>query len=165
MAESAESNQETSTTNFQRSLNQKYEEALTECDRSIQRFKYIADKDKRRFTLLKKFSISLTLVVTLLSALAASKRLGDRGWIVPAVSGLAALSTTLLSQTTSQKTWINSRDVQQRLQVEKFLYLQTSGNYPQMSEEEKVCHFSNQVMEIWSEGHETWGQAVSDKKK
>jgi hypothetical protein len=59
VAESADSNQETSTTDFQRSLKQKHEEALIECDRLIQRFKYIADKDKRRFTLLKQFSISL----------------------------------------------------------------------------------------------------------
>lgn len=154
-----------SVTNFHRSLHQKHEEALKECDRLIDRFKYIADKDKRRFMLLKQLSISLTLTVTLLSALAASKKLGDWEWIVPATSGLAALSTTLLSQATSQKTWINSRNIQQKLQVEKFLYFQASGRYLQMSEEEKICHFSNQVMEIWSEGHENWGQSVSDRKK
>jgi hypothetical protein len=74
VAQSADSNQENSTIDFQRSLKQKHEEALIECERLIQRFKYIADKDKRRFTLLKQFSISLTLVVTLLSALAASRR-------------------------------------------------------------------------------------------
>lgn len=150
---------------FHRSPNQKHEEALKECDRLIERFKYLADKDKRRFMLLKQLSISLTLTVTLLSALAASRKLGDWEWIVPTTSGLAAISTTLLSQATSQKTWVNSRNVQQKLQVEKFLYLQASGNYLEMGEEEKISHFSNRVMEIWSEGHENWGQTVSDRKK
>lgn len=150
---------------FQRSLAQKHTEALKECDRLIQRFKYIADSDKQRFIRLNQASVVLTFVVTILSTLAASKQLGVWEWGVPIISALAALSTTLLSQTTSQKTWVNARNVQQKLQSEKFLYLQNAGSYFQLDEEEKIRQFSDRVMEIWSEGHQNWGQSASEKKK
>jgi hypothetical protein len=150
---------------LQRSLVQKHTEALKECDRLIQRFKFIADTDKRRFTRLNQGSVLLTFVVTILSTLAASQKLGMWEWVVPIMSALAALSTTLLSQTSSQKTWINARNTQQKLQAEKFLYLQGSGNYFEIEEGEKNRQFSDRVMEIWSAGHQTWGQFASEKKK
>lgn len=150
---------------LQRSLVQKHTEALKECDRLIQRFKYIADTDKRRFTHLNQVSVLLTFVVTILSTLAASKQLGVWEWVVPIISALAALSTTLLSQTTAQKTWINARNTQQKLQSEKFLYLQEAGNYFKLEEGEKIRQFSDRVMEIWSEGHQTWGKSALEKKK
>ncbi|MBW4420339.1 MAG: DUF4231 domain-containing protein [Myxacorys californica WJT36-NPBG1] len=156
---------ETPTDDFQRSLIQKHTEALEECDRLIQRFKHIADSDKRRFTRLNQASVLLTFVVTILSTLAASKQLGVWEWIVPIISALAALSTTLLSQNTSQKTWVNARNVQQKLQSEKFLYLQDAGDYFKLEGEEKTRRFSDRVMEIWSEGHQNWGQSASEKKK
>lgn len=149
----------------QRALPEKQKEALNECERLIQHFSEEASEHKHHFKQLKQLSISLTLTVTLLSALAASKKLGEWDWIVPTISGLAALSTTLLSQTHSQKTWVHSRSVQQRLQVEKFLYLQDAGNYSQLNSEDKTRHFSARIMGIWSEGHETWGQTVSQQKK
>jgi hypothetical protein len=97
--------------------------------------------------------------------LAASKQLGVWEWIVPIISALAALSTTLLSQTTFQKTWVNARNVQQKLQSEKFLYLQDAGDYFKLETDEKTRRFSDRVMEIWSEGHQNWGQSASEKKK
>lgn len=156
---------ETPASDLQRSLVQKHTEALRECDRLIQRFKYIADSDKQRFTRLNRASVLLTFVVTILSTLAASKQLGLWEWIVPCISALATLSTTLLSQTTSQKTWVNARNVQQKLQSEKFLYLQEAGNYFQLNEEERIRQFSDRVMAIWSEGHQNWGQSASENKK
>lgn len=155
----------TSDDDFQRSLVQKHTEALKECDRLLQRFKYIADVDKRRFKRLNQASVLLTFVVTILSTLAASKQLGLWEWIVPIISALAALSTTLLSQTTAQTTWVNARNVQQKLQSEKFLYLQGAGSYFQLDEEEKIRQFSDLVMGIWTEGHHNWGQSASEKKK
>lgn len=150
---------------FQRSLVQKHTEALEECDRLIQRFKHIADSNKQRFARLNQASVLLTFAVTILSTLAASKQLGAWEWVVPIISALAALSTTLLSQNTSQKTWVNARNVQQRLQSEKFLYLQDAGEYFELEREEKTRRFSDRVMEIWSEGHQNWWQSASEKKK
>jgi hypothetical protein len=112
----------------QRLLPEKRHEALNECERLIQHFSKEASEHKRNFEPLKRLSISLILVVAVLSTLSASKKLDEWEWIVPLISGLAALSTTLLSQTNSQKTWVHSRNVQQSLQVEKFLYLQDAGS-------------------------------------
>ena len=84
---------------------------------------------------------------------------------MPVFSAFAALTTTLLSQNTSQKTWVNARNVQQKLQTEDFLYMQGAGSYFQGDEEEKIRQFSDRVMEIWSEGHPNWGHSASGKKK
>jgi hypothetical protein len=165
MADSEIDDKQAPVDTFHRSLIQKHTEALQECDRLIQRFKHIADTDKRRFTRLSQSSVVLTLVVTLLSTLAASKQLSAWEWIVPVFSVFAALTTTLLSQNTSQKTWVNARNVQQKLQTEKFLYMQGAGSYFQVDEEEKIRQFSDRVMEVWSEGHQNWGHSASGKKK
>lgn len=153
------------TPSLPRSLPQKQSEALGECDRLIAHFKSQASEHKRNFKRLKQLSISLTLFVTLLAALSAGKKLGDWEWVVPVMSGFSALSTTLLSQTNAQRTWVQSRSIQQRLTVEKFLYLQDAGSYTSLEDSEKIRHFSNRVMEIWSEGHEGWGQTISQQTK
>jgi len=64
--------------------------------------------------------IALAVCTSVLSALSASKVLGQLDWITLAISGLATLSTTLLSQTSSQETtrnhkkpqkmWVQSQD-------------------------------------------------------
>lgn len=169
LAYSAEKQTEKNSSEYsQRALPEMQKEALNECERLIQHFRKEASEHKRRFKHLKFLSISLTFIVTLLSALAATnatKEWPQLDWIVPAIAGLATLCTTLLGQTHSQKIWVHSRSVQQRLQVEKFLYLQDAGNYSQLNNEEKIRHFSERIMGIWSEGHETWGQTVSEQKK
>lgn len=146
-------------------LIERQKEALNECDRLIKHFDKEANEHKSNFKRLKKLSILLTLVVTFLSALTASGKLEHWEWIVPVVSSISALSTTLLTQTNSHKTWINSRNVGQKLRVEKFIYLQDSGQYTQLNEEDKVRFFSQRIMEIWSAGHETWGQNILEQKK
>lgn len=52
---------------------------------------------------------ALAVCTSVLSALSASKVLGQLDWIVLAISGLATLSTTLLSQTSSQETTKNHK--------------------------------------------------------
>ncbi|MEH1968193.1 MULTISPECIES: DUF4231 domain-containing protein [unclassified Nostoc] len=152
-----------STDIFPRRLSQKQKESLDECERLIQHFKKEALQHKRWFQGLKYSSIFLAATVTILSAIAASKKIEQLNWAVPVISGLATLSTTLLTQTASQKVWVHSRGVEQKLQVEKFLYLQAAGVYSQIAnEEEKICQFSNRIMEIWSQGHETWENNVAD---
>lgn len=144
-------------------LHQRQQDALAECDRLINHFQKEARQHKRGFQRLRFFGISLAILTTVLSALAASQQLGEYEWAVPAVSGLATLFTTLLSQTSAQKIWIRSRSVQQNLQTEKFLYLQSAGEYAAMtSEEDQIRHFSRRVMEIWSEGHKHWEQNVAN---
>jgi Protein of unknown function (DUF4231) len=149
-----------------RHLSQKQKESLDECERLIQHFKDEALQHKRWFQGLKYSTVFLAATVTILSTIAASKKIEQLTWAVPVISGLATLSTTLLTQTASQKVWVHSRGVEQKLQVEKFLYLQAAGVYSQITnEEEKICQFSNRIMEIWSQGHETWENNVADAIK
>jgi hypothetical protein len=142
-------------------LHQRQQDALAECDRLITHFQKEANQHKRGWQRLRFCGITLSILTTVLSALAASQQLGREEWVVPAVSGLATLFMTLLSQTNAQKVWIRSRSVQQKLHTEKFLYMQSAGEYASMANEEsQIRHFSRRVMEIWSEGHKTWEQSL-----
>lgn len=142
-------------------LHQRQQDALKECDRLITQFQKDATQHKRGFQRLRFFGIGLAILTTVLSMLAASQQLGQYEWAVPAVSGLATLLTTLLSQTNAQRIWVRSRWVQQTLHTEKFLYLQSAGDYAEMpDEEDQIRHFSGRVMKIWAEGHKNWEQNV-----
>ncbi|MBD2102838.1 DUF4231 domain-containing protein [Leptolyngbya sp. FACHB-261] len=143
----------------------KQKEALDQCDHLIKNFAARADRNKLSYKRLQFISIALSISTTILSALSASKKLDQLDWTVPALSGLATLATTFLSQTNSQKMWVHSRSVAQRLQVEKFLYLQESGEYESLSnEDQRLKLFSKRVMNIWSEAQESWSQNVSSAK-
>jgi hypothetical protein len=134
-------------------LHQRQQDALAECDRLITHFQKEAIYHKRGFQRLKLLGIVLALTTTILAALAASDRLRGYEWSVPAVSAVATLCTTLMGQTNAQRIWIQSRGVQQKLQAEKFLYLQSAGDYAViLNEEDQIRYFSKRVMDIWSEG-------------
>ncbi|GEM_PF-1983334 len=153
-------------TEFSATPHQKQQGALLECDRLITHFSREATQHKHQFRQLKYLSIFLTAFVTILSAVSTINKVEQWQWVVPVVSGLATLSTTLLGQTNSQKVWVHSRSVQQQLQVERFLYLQEAGDYANLeTDEARVRHFSHRVMEIWSSGHENWQQSVSNGSK
>lgn len=142
-------------------LHQRQQDALAECDRLITQFQKAAMQHKRGWQRLRFFGIVLAILTTVLSALAASQRLGEAEWVVPAISGLATLLTTLLSQTSAQTIWIRSRHIQQSLHTEKFLYLQSAGDYASIVDEEaQIRHFSRCVMQIWSAGQQNWEQTV-----
>jgi hypothetical protein len=100
---------------------EKQQQALSHCDHLIRDFAKRADRHKFRYKRLQRISIFLAALTTVLSALSASKVLGELDWIVLAISGLATLSTTLLSQTNSQKLWVQSRSTSQKFQTELFL--------------------------------------------
>jgi hypothetical protein len=145
-------------------LHQRQQDALAECDRLITHFQKEAVYHKRGFQRLKLLGIGLALTTTILATLAASDRLREYEWSVPAVSGVATLFTTLLGQTNAQKIWMRSRGVQQKLQAEKFLYLQSAGDYSAMlNEEDQIRYFSKRVMDIWSEGQGAEEQSLVKK--
>lgn len=137
-------------------------DALQFYDELIHDFKARADRHKRTFKLLRYSSVSLAIVVTLVSTLVLSftATQGIYVWIIPILSGLSALSTTLLSATNSQERWVHSRGVQQQLEAEKFLYVQRAGRYATSGDEANVRLFSERLVEIWSEGHQGWAQSV-----
>lgn len=134
-------------------------DALALCDELIQDFKDRADRHKRTFKLLRYASVALASVVTIVSTLTAIR--GIYLWIVPIVSGLSALCTTLLSANNSQERWVHSRGVQQQLEAERFLYMQQAGDYATLDEEANVRLFSERVVVIWSEAQQGWAQGVA----
>jgi hypothetical protein len=136
--------------------------ALAECDRLIQHFAQEATQHKRRFTQLKTVCITLGLLTTFLSGMTLTKKIGEWEWTVPVISGLTTLTTTLLSQTNAQRLWVQTRNTQQRLAAEKFLYLQEASAYAELTLDERTRRFSSQVIDIWNEGHEAWSQSASE---
>lgn len=146
-------------------LEEKRQQALHQCDHLIKDFAKRADRHKVRYKRLQVTSIALTVCTTILSALSASKSLGPLDWIVPTVSGLATLSTTLLSQTNTQKMWVQSRNISQQFQIQLFLYLQCSGDYANVEDDsERLKLFSKRLMEVWSQAQENWSQQASSGK-
>jgi hypothetical protein len=142
------------------SLQEKHERALSECDRLIGHFTARADRYKHLFKGLKYSSIILAIGVTVLAALPSN----PMPWTLPVVAGLAALCTTMLSATRAQELWVLSRNAQMHFQVEKFNYCQGVGSYSRLGDEDKVRRFSEQVIEIWSSGHEVWQKSISEKQ-
>ncbi len=138
------------------------DDALHFCDELIHDFKARADRHKRIFKLLKYASVSLAILVTVISTLLSALTTTPKEylWIVPALSGLAALCTTLLSTTNSQERWVQSRGVQQQFEAERFLYLQQASRYATLDQEASARLFSERLMEIWSEGHHGWAQSI-----
>jgi uncharacterized protein DUF4231 len=140
-------------------LQKQASDALQFYDKLIHDFKDRADRHKRTFKLLRYSSVSLAIAVTLGSTLTATQ--GVFLWVIPILSGLSALSTTLLSSTNSQERWVHSRGVQQQLEAEKFLYVQHAGRYATSDDEANVRLFSERLVEIWSEGQQGWAQSVT----
>jgi hypothetical protein len=140
-------------------LQKQVSDALHFCDELIQDFKARADRHKRTFKLLRYSSVSLAIAVTVIATLTALQ--GVSLWIVPIISGLSALFTTLLSATNSQERWVHSRGVQQQLEAERFLYVQHAGGYATADEEANVRLFSERLVAIWSQGQQGWAQSVT----
>ena len=121
--------------------------ALKECQRLIDHFHKKADKNKTLYRRLKYSSIALAVSVTVLSALSVVQQTVP--WVVPVVSGLTALATALLGATNAQEIWVRSRNAEQQLTAEKFLYLQGAGRYANSSQEANARLFSERIVKIW----------------
>ncbi len=144
-------------------LHKQASDALQFCDELIHDFRARADRHKRLFKLLRYASVILAIVVTVVSTLISALTTTPKEylWIVPALSGLSALCTTLLSTTNSQERWVHSRGVQQQFEAEKFLFLQQASRYATSDQEANGRLFSERLMEIWSEGHQGWAQSIT----
>jgi hypothetical protein len=103
-------------------------------------------------------------MVAILSTLQSIKQWSFLQIVIPAISSVAALSTTLLAATNAQEHWLQSRSTQQKLQVEKFLFLQEAGRYSDLELKERIKTFSEQAMNIWSSGHEQWEKSSKNTK-
>ncbi|MEU8639152.1 DUF4231 domain-containing protein [Amycolatopsis sp. NPDC048633] len=84
-----------------------------------------------------------------------------RSWIIVASAG-AALAAGLMSATRSHEHWTASREVQNRLSSEHFLFEQGAGSYRDLSDQERVLLFSERISEIGMAGHDSWARHVSE---
>jgi hypothetical protein len=84
-----------------------------------------------------------------------------RSWIIVASAG-AALAAGLMSATRSHEHWTASREVQNRLFAEQFLFEQGAGSYRGLSGEERVLLFSERISEIGMAGHGSWARHVAE---
>src|SRR5262245_47494869 len=145
-------------------LKSKQDEIIKECDGLISHFSNKAHESKRNFRSFKYSSVILSALVAILSALQSIKNWSLLQIVIPAISSVAALSTTLLAVTNAQEHWLQSRSTQQKLQVEKLLFLQEAGKYSDLELKERIKTFSEQVMNIWSSGHEQWEKSSKNTK-
>jgi hypothetical protein len=145
-------------------LKSKQDEILKECDRLINHFSRKAHESKRNFRSFKYVSVILSAIVAILSTLQSIKHWSLLQVIIPAISSITALSTTLLAVTNAQEHWLQSRSTQQKLHIEKLLFLQEAGRYSDLESKERIKTFSEQVMNIWSSGHEQWEKSSKNTK-
>lgn len=130
---------------------------MARCDELIKHFQQRADRSKRLFDRLRYSTIVLTVAVASIAAVDEVPR-----WAVAVISGAAALCTALLTATRPQEIWLQSRGTQQRLTAERFLFRQCAGSYAVNDADARVRLFAEQVMLIWSAGHERWEQGRQD---
>jgi hypothetical protein len=141
-------------------LKSKREDILKECEKLITHFETKANGAKRTFQIFKYSSVGLTTSVAILSVLHSTDQWPQLKILIPVVSSIAALATILLAVTNAQEHWIQSRSTQQKLVAERILFVQESGIYSKLSNIERVQKFSEQVVNIWSSGHEQWEKAT-----
>jgi hypothetical protein len=126
-------------------LEERKQQALHQCEHLIKDFAKRADRHKTRYKRLQVTSITLAVCTTILSALSASKVLGQLDWVVPAVSGLATLSTTLLSQTNTQKMWVQSRNISSSFKHSFFFIYSVVGSMQAFRMIQSDCNYSRSV--------------------
>ncbi len=139
------------------SLAERSADAVKQCDGLIGHFKKRADRSKRLFESLRYATIVLTVAVASIAAVEPVPR-----WVVAVVSSAAALCTALLTATRPQEIWLQSRNTQQLLTAEQFLFSQCAGSYAAADEDKRVQLFSVRIMEIWNAGHTRWEQGRKD---
>jgi hypothetical protein len=142
------------------------ESALQECERLVRHFDERAKGHKNGFERYKYSSVALSVGVTVIAAFQGIYQPAPFwAWVLPVFSGLAAFSPTLVHATTAQELWLRSRSMTQRLNAERFLFLQGAGIYSEQEENKSVKLFSNRLMEIWAGGHEQWELAIKHQER
>jgi len=115
----------------------------------------------RRSRRMSKLFVYGSALMTVTAAVLSGIPMVPRWWIVVA-SGGAALALTLMNATNSHEQWTSSREVQNRLYAERFLFEQGAGLYSDLAEAERTRLFSERITEIGMSGHTSWAGHVSD---
>jgi hypothetical protein len=143
-----------------------HEERVSIVNRELQmlldHFDRKADKAKTSFHFYKYTSILLAGATSIITSFELIYEGRFPGWILPVISAAATIAVAMLGASSAQRLWINSRTTGQQLQVEKFLFNQQAGKYYNLSNEDRIRIFSEQMIHIWNEGHGKWEQTVNE---
>lgn len=147
---------------FNQSEDDKYENAVRLCDHLNSWFGMKATKHKKTYKLFRNLAIifvTLSSIVSILDVAFGLKLLSYGGAII---SVIATTFTSLLTATNAQKDWINSRNASQKFQIEKFHFLQRSGVYRNLNEDNAITLFSENLADIWDLYHGNWSEIKSE---
>jgi hypothetical protein len=129
----------------------------------IEHFDRKADKAKRWFHIYKYSSIVLVGATSVIASLELILKDQFPLWLLPVVSAGATIVVAFLGASNAQRLWVNSKTTGQRLVVERFLFNQKAGKYKKLMEDaERIRLFSEQMIQIWNEGHGKWEQTVNE---
>lgn len=146
------------------SLESKRKDILDECEAMIIHFEGKAHSAKRSYQIFKYSSVVLATSVAVLATVQSIEQWPQLQIVIPIVSSIAALATTLLAVTNTQEHWIQARSTQQKLEAERILFTQEAGIYSKLGDTERVRKFSEQFILIWSSGHKQWEKVIKPTK-
>lgn len=141
----------------------KFANALELANHLINHFAGKATKIKRLYKIFRFTSVISISVVTILAFLNIAYDWFPLKWIIPSISIIATVLTTLMSITNAQKDWIYNRSTSQKFQRERFLYVQEAEKYSGIEAGERVKLFSENLMKIWDEVHQEWENIKLEK--
>jgi len=134
----------------------KFSNALELANHLINHFGQKATRIKKLYKVFRFTSVISISIVTILAFLNLAYDWFALKWIIPSISIIATVLTTLLSITNAQKDWVYNRTASQKFQRERFLYVQEADKYVNLNPDERVKLFSEELMKIWDNVHQEW---------
>ena len=131
-------------------------------DERIAHFKKTADRQKRWWRLFQYTTIIITVLLTVVAGLS----VGDEAvinkvpWLIPGMSGIAALCSTLLAASHAQEQYLYHRKIEVKMKAEKILYEQGAGAYSKLSDEGRTRRLTERIVEIWTSSFEEWENSM-----
>ena len=145
------------------STEEREQQALALCNERISSSRKHANSQRNWWGLFKYTTIVVTVALTVISGLSASTEIKVVDWLIPVMSGVAALAATFLASTRVQEQYLHHRKLQVRLEGEKALFEQSAGVYSKLpTDEARVRRFTERMVEMWTSANEEWEKTMRD---
>jgi hypothetical protein len=144
------------------SFEQKIAIANSLLEKLIEHFDRKAARAKKWFHIYKYASIFLAGATSVITSFELLFEGEFPRWILPVMSAGATVVVAILGTSNTQRLWINSKTTGQRLLSERFLFNQGAGKYRDKPEEERIIILSEQIIQLWNEGHAKWELTVNE---
>jgi hypothetical protein len=132
------------------------------CDERIAHFKKTADRQKRWWRLFQYTTMIVTVALTVVAGLSVGNVavINKVPWLIPVMSGIAALCSTLLAASRAQEQYLYHRKIEVRMKAERILYQQGAGAYSKLSDEGRARRLTERIVEIWTSSYEEWENTI-----